>query len=93
MKRNKNKTPDLETIERYWGSLEAYNKEQRDMALIDLEHDTYQGNYDGPVLHWDFSGRKGKKSDQAQKSGRSFRLFDRPIARTDSETFPIYILE
>ncbi len=83
MKHNKISTPDMETIERYWGSLEAYNKEQHDMGLIDLENGSYQDSYTGPTLRWDFSSRRGKKRDQlsgAEQKGRSSRFFDRPTA-------------
>ncbi len=69
-----NQMPDMETIKRYWGSLEAYNEEQRRTALVSLEEE--QPN----SWKWDFKGRKPNTNDlsnKTQNGSNSFRLFGR----------------
>lgn len=70
--------PDMETINRYWGSMEAYREEQRRTALLGLEEQdaTVVSNW-----NWDVSRRlrRPRTQDQGNKRPgvRSFHLFGR----------------
>ena len=67
--------PDMETIYRYWGSLEAYQEEQRRTALINMESASEET---GRNWNWDFSRRTRRQNRQdLGKSSRSFKLFSR----------------
>ncbi|HEX2914603.1 MAG TPA: hypothetical protein VH186_27625 [Chloroflexia bacterium] len=74
MKKYEAEMPDLETIERYWGSLEAYQEEQRRTAIVNLEakaEDEIKTNWS-----WDFIGRRSRS--QVRRFGRhgdSYKLF------------------
>lgn len=77
MAKPNNQLPDQATIERYYGTMEAYLEEQRRTALVDLEENTAK-----PVSSWNWdyarrfrvNPRFGKVSN-SQKSTRSFHLF------------------
>lgn len=59
--------PDMETIERYWGSMEAYQEEQRRNALLGLENTStdQKSNW-----NWDFSRSNSKeKSIKPRRKG------------------------
>lgn len=73
-------TPDSETIERYYGSLEAYLEEQRRTALIDLEETEKK-----PAVsnwNWDYArrfraNRMFGTAASSRNRLRSFHLFGR----------------
>ncbi len=75
MKRTQTYMPDMETIKRYWGSMEAYLEEQRRTALVSMEEmeEPNQG------WNWDFRGlnRVARNFDPAksQNTKGSFHLF------------------
>ena len=74
-----NQIPDQETIERYYGSMEAYLEEQRRTALIDLEDSAAKP---ASNWNWDYARRFrrnplfGNVSDNRTNS-RTFYLFGR----------------
>ncbi len=49
--KNTNNIPDMQTISRYWGSLEAYKEEQRRTALLNLEENNIENK---SQWNWDF---------------------------------------
>lgn len=74
--RKDNEKLDLETINRYWGSLEAYQEEQRRSALVDLEHIATDTD-EKAGWNWDFTGRSRRKNAEKRPANGSFRLFGR----------------
>jgi hypothetical protein len=79
MAKSNNQLPDQETIERYYGTLEAYLEEQRRTALVDLEESSTK-----PLSNWnwDYARRFRRnprlgKAPNSQNSTRSFHLFGR----------------
>jgi hypothetical protein len=79
MANHKNQAPDKAEIERYYGSMEEYQEEQRRVALVDLEESAAQPvaswnwNYDRPFRRTPVPG--GVRTHR--NSLRSFHFFGR----------------
>ena len=71
--------PDKETIDRYYGNIEAYQEEQRRVALVNLEENT---NQSGSNWNWDYArrfraNRMFGTAASSRNRLRSFHLFGR----------------
>ena len=58
--KNYNEMPDMATINRYWGSLEAYKEEQRRTALLSLEE---ANQTTANKWSWDFGSRRNRRQN------------------------------